>query len=295
MRALVTICGPNQKLWDLSHGDLIGRLRSAALPIDDPRVSEAHAMVSLRGESLRLLALRGRLLVNNESRLEVFLTEGLKIDLAPKVTIEVRRLLLPQTVMALEGDGLPRQLLQGVSSLVTVPNPRLVPGYLAQANAVFWGEDDIWKIEIAPGVTESLTPNQPFQIAGRMFRLVSVPLHQASSDATMGGLVPLRIVVLYDTVEIHHSGRVVLISGNSARLISELVDFGGPVSWEILAAEIWKEEVDREQLRSRFDMTVLRLRKRLRDCGIRDDLVTSTGTGHIHLMLREDDSIEDRN
>lgn len=295
MRALVTICGPNQKLWDLTHGDLVGRLRSAALPIDDPRVSEAHAMVSLRGESLRLLALRGRLFVDHEARMEVVLTEGLAIGLAPKVTIEVRRVVLPQSVMALEGEGFPRQLLQGVSSLVTVPQPRLVPGYLTQASAIFWGEEDHWKIEVAPGITECLTPNQPFEIAGRQFRLVMVPLKAASADETLGGLAPVRLVVQYDTVEIHHCGRVVLISGNSARLISELVDFAGPVPWDMLASEIWNQEVDREQLRSRFDMTVLRLRKRLRDCGIRDDLVMSTGTGHIHLVLREGDTLDDRN
>ena len=33
---------------------------SAALHLDDPRVSEAHAMVSIRGSELKLLALRGR-------------------------------------------------------------------------------------------------------------------------------------------------------------------------------------------------------------------------------------------
>ena len=42
----------------LGVGDLIGRLPSAALVVDDPRVSEAHAIVSLRRAALHLLALR---------------------------------------------------------------------------------------------------------------------------------------------------------------------------------------------------------------------------------------------
>lgn len=43
---------------DRAPGDLIGRLPGAALQIADPRVSEAHAMVSLRAGELVLLALR---------------------------------------------------------------------------------------------------------------------------------------------------------------------------------------------------------------------------------------------
>ncbi len=43
---------------DVPPGGLIGRLPGAALRLDDPLVSEAHALVSLRGRKLKLLALR---------------------------------------------------------------------------------------------------------------------------------------------------------------------------------------------------------------------------------------------
>jgi len=48
-RALVWIRLPDGSLVALGHGDFIGRVWTAALVLDDPRVSEGHAMISLRG------------------------------------------------------------------------------------------------------------------------------------------------------------------------------------------------------------------------------------------------------
>lgn len=59
MHACVHLASADGQIHVLGHGDLIGRLWSAALCLSDPRVSEAHAMVSLREGQLRLLALRG--------------------------------------------------------------------------------------------------------------------------------------------------------------------------------------------------------------------------------------------
>ena len=64
MRAFVRFRLPEGNSVELGHGDLIGRLWSAALPIADARISEADAMVSLRGQELKLLALRGRFALN---------------------------------------------------------------------------------------------------------------------------------------------------------------------------------------------------------------------------------------
>jgi pSer/pThr/pTyr-binding forkhead associated (FHA) protein len=47
------------RVVDLGPGDIIGRLETATLRINEPQLSEAHALVSLRGEQLVLLALRG--------------------------------------------------------------------------------------------------------------------------------------------------------------------------------------------------------------------------------------------
>ncbi len=63
-------------------GDLIGRLASADVVISDPRVSEAHALVSLRRRSLRLLGLRGALSVGGREVDVVTLAPGVRVDLA---------------------------------------------------------------------------------------------------------------------------------------------------------------------------------------------------------------------
>ena len=60
MRPTTRLQLPSGAMVLLGPGDLIGRSPTAALHIDDPRISEAHSMVSLRGSQLKLLALRGR-------------------------------------------------------------------------------------------------------------------------------------------------------------------------------------------------------------------------------------------
>ena len=67
----------------LVPGDLVGRIWSAALRLDDPGVSEAHALVSLRGEELWLLGLRGRFLVEGQPRTEVAMAPGMRVRLSP--------------------------------------------------------------------------------------------------------------------------------------------------------------------------------------------------------------------
>ena len=110
MRAYAKILAPDDTEWLLGPGDRIGRLASAALTIDDARVSEAHAMISLRGGELRLLGLRGLFVVDGPPVQEVTLREGLEVQLAPGVSLEVLEIELPDAVLALQSDELPRQV-----------------------------------------------------------------------------------------------------------------------------------------------------------------------------------------
>ena len=57
MLALARFRLPDGSVETLCAGDIVGRIWSAALRIDDPDISEAHALLSLRGEGLWLLAL----------------------------------------------------------------------------------------------------------------------------------------------------------------------------------------------------------------------------------------------
>ncbi len=285
---------PSGRLAELGHGDLIGRLARAELSIDDPRVSEAHAMVSLRGTALKLLALRGRLVVDGALVSEVTLAIGQRIELAPGVPITVEDLFLPDEILGLEGEGLPRQPVHGVLSLFAKPRPRLEPGYASDADLVVWGEESRWRAAPRGQPPRELAVGDVIDVAGLRVGAVAIPLAEAASAATLGGSLPLRIVADFDTAKVQQGQALAVIAGVPARILCELVALGGPATWELLAGEIWGSDVEREQLRTRFDMGLSRLRKRLRQAGVRPDLVVTTGTGHVELVLREGDVVEDR-
>ena len=118
MRALVRFRLPDGREHDLHPGDFVGRSSSAALYIDDARISEAHALVSLRGRELRFLQLRGRFALDGQQLGELTLREGLLIELAQGLTLEVLRVQLPPTLLALKGEGLPTQALHEISSQI---------------------------------------------------------------------------------------------------------------------------------------------------------------------------------
>ncbi|HMV66767.1 MAG TPA: hypothetical protein PKA64_07945, partial [Myxococcota bacterium] len=113
----VELCLPSGERHTLLHGDLIGRLWSAALRLDDPRVSEAHAMVSHRGREMKLLALRGRFQADGLPTTEVSVHPGMEITLAPGLVLTVAAVTLPPAVLAIAAPGVAARVLPGVTSL----------------------------------------------------------------------------------------------------------------------------------------------------------------------------------
>lgn len=297
MRAFTRLLLPDDKAVELGHGDIIGRLWSAALSIPDPRVSEAHAMVSLRGQDLVLLALRGRFAVEGKSRSSLVLEPGQVIALAEGLELRVQEVSLPAAVFAIEGDGLPRVAVTGVCSLLTRPRPELVPRLAPDAPAHIWGDGEGWCLSMG-GVSRTIKPGDAWTLDGRQFQAVALSLDGAARTAThLDGAVsrPLRIVARFDTVHIHPEGAEPLpLSGLAARLISEVVSFDGPVPWEVLARELWPDEDDAHLLPHKLDVTLSRVRARLRDAGIRPDLVRSDGFGNVEIFLHGGDQVQDR-
>lgn len=297
MRAYVRLKLPGGEVTELEHGDLIGRLWSAALCIPDARISEAHAMVSLRGQELLLLPLRGRFASLGHRQSSLVLEAGQRITLADGFDLEVEEVVLPAAVFAVEGDGLPRVVVSGVCSLLTRPRPELVPRLVPDAPAWLWGDGDHWRLTLS-GVTRPLEVGDRWEIDGRWFTAVGMPLDRASPMETRleGGVaVPLRIVARFDTVHIHREhGGALALSGLAARLVSEVVAFDGPVGWEVLARELWPEEDDLHLLRHKLDVTLSRLRARLREARIRPDLIRSDGFGKVELFLLDGDRVEDQ-
>lgn len=297
MRAFTRLLLPGGDSVELGHGDIIGRLWSAALSISDARVSEAHAMVSLRGQDLMLLALRGRFAVAGRSRNSLVLEAGQVIALADGLELRVEEVSLPAAVFAIEGDGLPRVAVSGVCSLLTRPRPELIPRLVPDAPAHLWGDGEGWCLSMN-GVSRPVKPGDAWEVDGRRFQAVALALDAAGHTATRldGGVSrPLRIVAHYDTAHLHPEGcEPLALSGLTARLISEVVSFDGPVPWEVLARELWAEEDDVHLLRHKLDVTLSRVRSRLRDGGVRPDLVRSDGFGNVELFLHSGDRVENR-
>jgi hypothetical protein len=295
VRAYTTLRAPDGSVHELVHGDLIGRLWSAAMSLDDARVSEAHAMVSLRECELRLIALRGGLALHGRPVNEIALRPGLEIVLARGLTIAVEGVHLPKFVLGLEGPALMRQALPPVASLDANEGVRLHAGYAEGAAAWIWCTGASWRSKIAGQAACTLAPGDELVIAGQPIRAIAIPLDDAGQAPTRGGGVaaPLQIVANFDTVHIHREGAAVLVLGGvQARIVSELVTLAGPAHWTVLAGLLWPGES--EGIRSRFDVTLSRLRRKLQSARVRTDLVHTDGAGQVELLLYPHDVAEDR-
>lgn len=286
---------PSGESVRLHPGDLIGRLAGAALPLDDERISEAHAMVSLRSGDLVLLGLRGRFSVNGELVARATLRPGAVIGLAHGVELVVEAVELPAEAMALRGDDLPEQVLPPMASLVLRPRPALLPRYAGDADAWIWTTGESWRLRVGAAAPGPLPVGAPFRVGGRTFEAVLAPLRStAPTDQDAGLTAPLTVVANYETVHLCQGGVVLsTLSGVAARLVSELAAFRGPVQWQVLAEEVWGR-LDPMALRRRLDTLLARLRARLRSAGVRSDLVHTDGRGHVELLLRAGDRVEDR-
>jgi hypothetical protein len=289
MRAFARLLDPRGRERELVPGDVIGRLSSAALSIDDARVSEAHALVSLREGELRLLALRGQFAVAGRPVREATLRPGLTIELAPDVAIDVLAVTLPESVLGveIEGRALP---LPSVCSLFYAP-PRVVAGYAANADARVWSVGDAWRVE-EQGSSRALSAGETLG----PLHVVAVPVADAGQPVTELGIeAPLVLVAHYDTVHVQRNGvPIVTLSGLLARMVSELASLEGPVSWAALARMLWPAEDDPGVVRARLDTNLTRLRSKLREGRVRTDLVRTDGAGQVELFLYAHDRVEDR-
>lgn len=279
----------------LLPGDLIGRSPTAALCLDDPRISEVHAYVSLRGGELFLLGLRGRLGVDGQVVRKLALRAGTRVDLARDLTLHIEQVALPDRVLAIEGDGLPRQALEGTCSLVFDPEPSLQPGAVPGASLQLWTHQGVWRCRPRGGTAAEVTPGQTWTLEERTFRAAWVPVSTsgATPTASVGRLRPPLVVrARYDSVTFERDDEIALVlSGRNAQLMSELIAFDGPVRWETLAGEIWGRDADPRSHRPKLDVTLGRLRRQLAAVGLPRDLVRSDGSGHLELVLEPRDRV----
>lgn len=296
-RASFTLELPDGRQVILGPGDIIGRMPSAALCLDDPRISEAHALVSLRGEKLKLLALRGALLLGGRPQAELALAPGTQVVLAEHLSLRVVSVQLPDVVLALDGvEHGPVSLTASVYSLVSVDGrlPRAMPGFRPGAVANIWSTGEGWRWALPGEAGQPLQPDQEL-IAGVRTRGQRLERASAQNTVAAGGVsAPLLIRARYDTVQIDRKGWPSFhVGGRPARILAELVMIGAPASWEAVAREVWKDDADKHALRTRWDRNLSSLRSKLRAANIRTDLVRSCGSGNVELLLHEGDVAED--
>ncbi len=273
-------------------GGIVGRLHAAALRIPDPRVPEAAALVSLRGRELHLLALRGALELDGAPEDDVLLEEGMIVRLSGVVDVEVGRVDLPERVLALRFPGQVRELCAPVYSLVTEPEPELVPAYLEHAVARVWSTAEGWTGDFGRG-PEPVRAGRAWAVGGVEIEAVEVALGEAGSAATTGILEPLTLVARTTSVHIQRARKPpVTFDGLPAQLLSELALIGAPAPWTVVAGELWGKR-DPGRHRMSWDRALRRLRTRLREAGIRDDLVRADGKGNVEVFLYPGDRVVD--
>lgn len=287
--------------WRLGPGAIIGRMPAAALRLDEPAVSEAHALVSLRGEGLHLLALRGAFRVEglDEDGDDVELEEGLQVRLAPGVTLVVTELVLPQTVLALrEPETGLHELHAPTYSVFLRPRFDLVPGLHAGAAATLWSDGEGWWVRVDGDRARRLRAGGALPDPLGPLTVVDQPVGTLSVASTVaGGRDGMVLVGRYLTCHLQRPGRrTVVLDGQPGRILSELVRMGAPVEWAVLAGELWPT-VDpvgeRDRLRRSFDRVMRRLRLKLKEHGVREDLVRPDGQGNYELVLQVGDRLVD--
>ncbi len=276
----------------LRPGDRIGRHTRCELQLNDSRVSEMHAVVSVRGRGLTLLGLRGGLAIDGRVVQDPFLEVGQSIEVAPGLPLEIRELHLPQECLAIAGPGLDPTVLTGTTSVFTATPPEVRTGFHPHADAMLYTDGERWFCEIDGHQQGPLVPG-PLHIgdwSGEL-RLDAVPTAPLTMDRSPA---PDSLLIEAWVDQVRVFGGDVLkahLNGKKAQLVYEVAAVGVPVSWEAVAHEIWSDVADRFLVRKRWDTTLGRTRRALSDASVRPDLLLTDGRGLVSLCLYPGDEL----
>lgn len=306
MRSLVRFTLDDDREIELEPGDLIGRMPGCALRIDDARISEAHAMLSRRREGLVLLSLRGRLSVDGKPKTRIVLTPGTRIILSGFFPMVVTLAECPPSRLAVVALPLANPpvvaALARVVSVYDDPTREPVTWFDPEAQGHVLGGPSGPRLRLAGRPDHPLRVDETFTIgpaeahtasrlaaaSAREYRLVEID--QARPDAVStsdrGHLdVSLKITARFDTVLIASDvGKSVTLDGIAARMLTELAEIKAPVAWAELARHLWNAPPD-AATRHRWDQLLVRIRGKLREAGIRTDLIRSNRSGLVELVL----------
>lgn len=284
------VCGP---------GDLIGRMPGATVTWPDPTLSEARALVSLRGGRLWLLGLRGALQTRDGTPRDVELEERLRIRLSAELVLEVVEVALPGEVWCLCVPE-PLPLLHERASLVFEPAPALIPGLRDDAVAVVWSAGEVTWLRARDSAPMQIQAGVSLVLAGRNVTVQRQPLRQTTrrrTPAPTWTFAPLRLTVEEGRVVVRGEGREAILDGKAGELVCEFVDMRDHAAqdWRDIAANVWPDkDPEAKELRTSFDKARGRVETLLWAAGLRPDLIRSDNAGRWRLHLREGDAVEER-
>lgn len=279
----------------LNPGEYIGRSEVAALCIDDPRVSEAHAMVSLRDGHLKLIALRGRFRHKSQVLSEIILKPDLVLELAPDIHVVCEHVNMPTSVLGLIIDQDIEVRLTNTITLYAGDLPTLKRGYDPYGDAIFWDTALSWRMRTNDDASVILSAGDHYTINGTDIKVVAIPLEHAQQTKTRNSLrAPITFTCHDMHVEMDRTGEpTVKLSGIPGRIFLSLLKRQGTASYQEVVHDVWSEDYSTDlSLRRRFDTGMRRLRAQLR-LALPDEepLITLDGTGIIKLNRLPKDQI----
>lgn len=280
----------------LGPGDFIGRSEVAALCLDDPRVSEAHAMVSLRDGSLKLIALRGRFRQGEEVLSEAVLRPGVVLEFARDVHLVCEQVHMPDEVLGLLINAELKVMLTHTMTLYTSENMMIKRGYDPRGGAIFWTTGSLWRVQIADQPSLTLEQGQTFIVDQTRIEVIAIPLDRIAQTHTRNSLrSPLRFTCHDTHVEIARVNEpTIKVSGVPGRILLSLLRRQGTASYQEIVKEVWPHDVSTNlSLRRRFDTGIRRLRTHLGHVLPVDEtqFIQLDGTGVVTLFLSPRDEI----
>lgn len=256
--------------------------------------------MSRRKDGLALLALRGRVSLDGKPKTRVALAVGTRVVLAGFCSLAVTALSLPARRLVLLGEpAVPHGPHLPLGRVVTLYGDGRAPvGWLDPDGAAHILGGAHGPRLRRPGRPDlALVPDAPYIMDGLSgFRLLEVESATSEVSTSDKGQFDqsLRIVVRFDTVHITtDAGKGTTLDGAAARVVTELAEIKAPVAWSELARILWSAPAD-AAIRHRWDQLLLRLRGKLREAGIRADLVRSNRGGLVELVLGPGDKLQVR-
>jgi hypothetical protein len=309
----------NVTLWPtgeraaLFAGDVIGRGPSSVLPLRDPRVHEAHAVVSFRDGELCLLPARGTLYPLGEAptRAPMVLRAGLSIALRSDGAVGLRidsvRIFTP--TLAIACDGVPAvRLHPGSTYTIRVGAvPWVTEGADEGADAVVWLAGEDWYVRPRGGTVSVLDGRSEVMLPGGQsfigVDLVAPVERTLDTTRILGGSLgtPLEFALVRQpspiawSVEARSPGRHRFLEGARAYFLGRLLEARAlgrdGVATRAIAHPLWPERSERGDAAS----NVYDLRRRVCRWLAELDATTERGVegaqGQLRIRLHPDDVV----